>query len=135
MREDCRGFPGQQGIWASFAVRLPHSCDRTMTEQSDIQQRLIRALGNPARYPHPADSVECIETHISWVLLAGEYAYKLKKPLDLGFLDFSTLERRRFFCEEELRINRRLAPHLYQAVVAFCGDPDAPVFDGRGRAI
>jgi aminoglycoside phosphotransferase family enzyme len=56
------------------------------------------------------DRVELIETHISWVLLAGDYAYKLKKPVDLGFLDFSTRARRRLFCREEVRINRRLAP-------------------------
>jgi len=105
-----------------------------MTKQQDTQRRLIEALKDPARYPHPADAVECIETHISWVLLAGDYAYKFKKPLDLGFLDFSTLDRRRFFCEEELRINRRLAPDLYQAVVAFSGSPDAPRFDGGGEA-
>jgi uncharacterized protein len=104
-----------------------------MNEQQEMQRRLLEALRRPGTYPHPVDRVECIETHISWVLLAGEHAYKLKKPLDLGFLDFSTLERRRFFCEEELRINRRLAPHLYQAVVAFSGDPDAPVFDGPGE--
>jgi uncharacterized protein len=104
-----------------------------MNQQQETQQRLLEALRRPGAYPHPADRVECIETHISWVLLAGEYAYKFKKPLDLGFLDFSSLERRRFFCEEELRINRRLAPHLYQAVVAFSGDPDAPVFDGTGE--
>ena len=104
-----------------------------MTDQEDIQHQLIEVLKRPDAYPHPADRVECIETHISWVLLAGDYAYKFKKPLDLGFLDFSTLERRRFFCEEELRINRRLAPDLYQAVVAFSGTPDAPRFDGAGE--
>jgi hypothetical protein len=59
-----------------------------------------------------------VETHISWVLLAGDYAYKLKKPVDFGFLDFSTLAARRHFCEEELRLNRRLAPRLYLELVA-----------------
>jgi uncharacterized protein len=58
-----------------------------------------------------------IETHISWVLLAGDYAYKIKKPVDFGFLDFSTLDRRRFFCDEELRLNRRFAESLYVDVV------------------
>ncbi|WP_422126864.1 AAA family ATPase [Thioalkalivibrio sulfidiphilus] len=105
-----------------------------MDVQTQIQHRLIEALRRPEHYPHPVDAVECIETHISWVLLAGAYAYKFKKPLDLGFLDFSTLERRRFFCEEELRINRRLAPDLYQAVVGFSGDPDHPAFNGQEQA-
>ncbi len=61
--------------------------------------------------------VELIETHISWVLLAGECAYKIKKPVDYGFLDFSTLEKRQFFSEEELRLNRRFSKDLYQSVV------------------
>jgi hypothetical protein len=76
-----------------------------------------------------------VETHISWVLLAGDFAYKLKKPLNLGFLDFSTLERRRFFCEEELRLNRRLAPDLYLEVVPVTGNAEAARFGGAGPAV
>jgi aminoglycoside phosphotransferase family enzyme/predicted kinase len=87
---------------------------------------LIAALREPARYPHPVARVELVETHISWVLLAGDYAYKLKKPLDLGFLDFSTLEARRRCCAEELRLNRRTAPALYLEVVPIGGTPDDP---------
>jgi hypothetical protein len=70
--------------------------------------------------------VRVAETHISWVFLTGEHAYKIKKPLKLPFLDFSTLERRRHFCEEELRLNRRLAPQLYLAVVPIGGDVKSP---------
>lgn len=88
--------------------------------------RLVRALLDPARYPHPAGPLELIETHISYVLLTGPYAYKLKKPLRLPFLDFSTLELRRRFCEEELALNRRLAPDLYLDVVPIGGTADAP---------
>jgi len=73
------------------------------------------------------DDVRLIETHISWVVLAGDYAYKIKKPVDLGFLDFSTLSRRRHFCEEELRLNRRFAPSLYLDVVAIGGTPEQPL--------
>lgn len=73
-----------------------------------------------------APDVTCLETHISWVLLAGSRAYKFKKPLSLGFLDFSTLAQRKAACVEELRINRRTAPELYQAVVALLGPADAP---------
>lgn len=80
-------------------------------------------LMSPAAFPHPAAHIECIETHISWVVLAGDYAYKLKKPVDLGFLDFTTLARRRAACEEELRINRRTAPMLYEAVVGIGENP------------
>jgi uncharacterized protein len=96
---------------------------------------LIEALRRPRAYPHEVDGVEHIETHISHVLLAGEYAYKFKKPLDLGFLDFSTLERRRFCCAEELRLNRRLAPDLYLDVVTVNGTLDAPRIDGTGPVL
>jgi aminoglycoside phosphotransferase family enzyme/predicted kinase len=65
-------------------------------------------------------------------VLAGDYAYKIKKPLDLGFLDFSTLAKRRAACEEELRLNRRLAPDLYLGVASVTGTPDAPRIDGTG---
>jgi len=94
---------------------------------------LIRALTDPAVYPHPVEQVAVVETHISYVLLTGDYAYKIKKPLDLGFLDFSTREKRRHACEEELRINRRTAPDLYEAVVPLTGSPEAPVVGGEGE--
>lgn len=71
-------------------------------------------------------SVRWIETHISWVLLAGSLAYKLKKPVRLPFLDFTTLAARRHFCEEEVRLNRRLAPSLYLDVVDICDGPQGP---------
>ena len=70
-----------------------------------------------ASFPHPVTGLQCRETAISWVVLTGPYAYKIKKPLRLDFIDASTLERRRFLCEEELRLNRRFAPDLYEAVV------------------
>jgi aminoglycoside phosphotransferase family enzyme/predicted kinase len=76
-----------------------------------------------------------IETHISWVILVGDFAYKLKKPLDLGFLDFSTLDKRRACCDAEIRLNRRLAPDIYLGVVAVAGSPDAPRFEGEGPVL
>jgi uncharacterized protein len=78
---------------------------------------LIQALSQPSTYPHPVKSVEVCHTHVSVVFLAGNYAYKIKKPLDLGFLDFSSLEKRHHFCTEEVRLNRRLAPNVYLGVV------------------
>ncbi len=78
---------------------------------------LIQGLEDPAAFPHAADDLQVLQTHISVVVLAGPFAYKVKKPLDLGFLDFTTLERRRHFCEEEVRLNRRLAPEVYLGVV------------------
>ena len=97
--------------------------------------RLVEQLLDPHRYPHPANRVELVETHISWVLLAGEFAYKLKKPLALGFLDFSTLEKRRASCEAELRLNRRTAPGLYLDVVPVTGSAEAPRIGGDGEPI
>ncbi len=99
------------------------------------QARLIAALAQPGRYPHPLERVELLETHISWVLLAGEFAYKIKKAVDLGFLDFGSLAARRRYCEEELRLNRRTAPQLYLEVVPLTGSHDDPALGGTGPAI
>jgi len=96
---------------------------------------LIQALRRPASYDHLVRNIELVETHISWVLLTGPYAYKIKKPLNLGFLDFSTLEKRLFFCEEELRLNKRLAPSLYLEVIPITGSPTTPVLGGTGKPI
>ncbi len=101
----------------------------------DVFTRLIQGLMRPDAYPHQADSIEHIETHISHLLLAGDYAYKLKKPLDLGFLDFSTLERRHHSCEEEVRLNRRLAADIYLGVVTVTGRPEAPRIGGEGPVL
>lgn len=100
-----------------------------------MHARLIDALRNPGVYPHPAGEVELIETHISWVLLAGEFVYKLKKPLDLGFLDFSTLGQRRFYCQEEIRLNRRTAPDIYLDVVGIGGTPECPSLDDNENPV
>ncbi len=82
------------------------------------QSTLLAGLQQPAAYPHGVDGpVELIETHISWVLLAGEFAYKIKKPIRNHFLDYSTLELRKLCCERELRLNRRFAAELYLGVV------------------
>ena len=99
---------------------------------------LVQALLDPSLYPeadgHRPD-VELIETHISWVFLVGERVYKVKKPVSLGFLDFTTLARRRHFCHEEVRLNRRLAPDVYLDVIDIKGTRRAPRFGGAGRAI
>ncbi len=99
------------------------------------QGALISALLDPGRYDPPVERVEKLETHISYILLAGTYAYKIKKAVDLGFLNFRTLSARRFYCEEELRLNRRLAPALYLDVVPITGAPVHPVLGGSGPII
>ncbi|MEB3318063.1 MAG: AAA family ATPase [Cyanobacteriota bacterium] len=82
---------------------------------------MIASLLRPEAYPHPTGPIALLETHISWILLSGAYAYKVKKPVSLGFVDFSTLERRRHFCQEELRLNQRLAAELYLDLVDIHG--------------
>ncbi len=85
----------------------------------DPFRSLMQALQRPEFYPHPVtDAIECLQTHCSVVFLTGDYAYKLKKPVNLGFLDYSTPEKRRHFLEEELRLNRPVAPDIYQEVLA-----------------
>ena len=99
---------------------------------ADTQYQLVQALLAPGCYDHAVVRIRHLETHISHLLLTGAYAYKIKKPLNLGFLDFSTLEQRHFYCTEELRLNRRLAPKDYLDVVAICGSPAAPRINGDG---
>jgi hypothetical protein len=95
---------------------------------------LVRQLLEPAAYPHEARDIQLVETHISWVILTGDFAYKVKKPVDLGFLDFSTLELRRRYCEEELRVNRRTAAGLYLDVVPI-GERDGELRVGLEPAV
>jgi aminoglycoside phosphotransferase family enzyme len=80
----------------------------------------IQALFLPETYPHPIENIKMIQTHISWVFMTGNYAYKLKKPLNLDFLDFSTLSKRKFYCEQELTLNRRLSADIYLDVLPIC---------------
>jgi len=77
----------------------------------------IEELLRPDAFAHPAEPLSLLETHLSWVVLAGEFAYKIKKALAVDFVDASTLGKRARLCAEELRLNRRLAPELYVSVV------------------
>lgn len=94
--------------------------------------QLVEALKNLKCYPHPVSRVTLVETHISWVLLTGKFVYKIKKPVQFKFIDFSTLEKRRWFCEEEVRLNQRLAPQLYLGVIPITGSPSDPRMNGEG---
>lgn len=99
------------------------------------QRQLVSALQQQFRQLNPDSSIDLIETHISWVLLAADSAYKIKKAVNLGFLDFSTLTQREHFCREELRLNQRLAPDYYLDVSAITGTPDHPTLGGSGPII
>lgn len=99
------------------------------------QLPLVSALQNPAVYEHAVTELQLLETHISWVILTGKYVYKIKKALDFGFLDYSTLEKRRYYCHEELRLNRRFAPQLYIDVVTISGTAERPSLQAGAKSI
>src|SRR5947209_1068281 len=96
---------------------------------------LIEALSNAVAYPEPAAEVEVRHTHISVVFLVGPYAYKIKKPVDLGFLDFTTLDKRHHFCLEEVRLNRRLAASVYLSVEPVVQTASSVKVGGPGEVI
>ena len=89
---------------------------------------LVDSLMSPDAFLHPVSSVELIETHISWVILTDDYVYKIKKPILLDFLDFRDLGRRKYYCEEEIRLNQPWAPDIYVDVVPICLDDGQPRF-------
>ncbi len=91
-----------------------------------MTSELISALCNADIYPHATRDIALIETHISWVILTGDYAYKIKKPVNFGFLDFTTLAQRKQYCEAELSLNARSAPEIYLGLVAIYGSIEAP---------
>ena len=110
----------------------------TVVRMSDTLPPLITALLDPARYPHPVERVELVQTHGAWVLLAGEFAYKIKKPVRFAFMDFGTLGARRHACETEIRVNRRFQSHdkpatqLYLSVLPIVGTPEDPHWGDAG---
>lgn len=94
-----------------------------------MYSELIQSLMQPEAYPHPCDKMELIETHISWVILTGDIAYKIKKPVNFGFLDFTSLGARKQYCEAELNLNSRSAEELYLDVVPITGSASRPLVD------
>lgn len=106
-----------------------------MNRMDPMLPPLIAALMQPQRHAAGVQQVELVQTHISWVLLAGDVAYKIKKPVKLPFLDFSTLALRHQACLDELRLNRRFAPDIYLDVVSLYNTPDNPQWEGRGPPI
>jgi aminoglycoside phosphotransferase family enzyme len=95
----------------------------------------IRALLESQAYPHKPQKIELVQTQMSFIFLAGEYVYKVKKPVNLGYLDYTTLEKRHFFCQQELELNRRLCPDAYLAVVSIVEGKDRLHVEGQGKAI
>lgn len=101
-----------------------------------IHPQIIESMLNSNFYPHKPDTVELVQTHISYVFIAGDIVYKIKKPVNFGFLDFTSLEKRRYYCEEELRLNKRLAPSIYLDVISISQDNNGNIILGdRGKII
>lgn len=96
---------------------------------------LRKALLNPAVYPDQPREVKLIETHISLLFLTGNYVYKVKKPVDFGFLDFTSIEKRRHFCEQEVKLNRRLSPKIYLGVAEITREGKRISLDGKGEVV
>jgi len=99
------------------------------------QKVIIEALKKPAAYDEEVSRIRILQTHISYIFLTGHYAYKVKKPVNLGFLDFTTLEKRRFYCEEELRLNRRLCGEMYIDVLPITLSGDSVRINGSGEIV
>jgi len=96
---------------------------------------LIKALLKPEAYPHGVQKVELAQTQMSFVFITGEYVYKVKKPVDLGYLDYTTLEKRHFFCHQELELNKRLSPDAYLEVVPIVRNEGQIRIGGKGETI
>jgi len=101
----------------------------------DIPEGVDAALRDPSIYPHPVEKIEVEETHISKVFLTGLFVYKVKKPVDFGFVDFSTLAKRRHWCEQEVQLNQRLSRGVYLEVVEITRGPEGFALGGRGEPV
>jgi aminoglycoside phosphotransferase family enzyme len=95
----------------------------------------VEALLKSQAYPHKPQKIELVQTQMSFIFLAGPYVYKIKKPVNLGYLDYTTLEKRHFFCRQELELNRRLCPDVYLAVVPIVEEKSGLRIEGQGKAI
>jgi len=96
---------------------------------------LVQGLLEPKAYPEATARIELVQTQMSFILLADNYVYKVKKPVNLGFLDYTTLEKRRFFCQREVELNQRLCPEVYLGVVPITKDERKILIQGKGKAI
>jgi aminoglycoside phosphotransferase family enzyme/predicted kinase len=101
----------------------------------DMIRSILKSLLKADAYPETVTAVDLIQTHASYIFLTDEYAYKIKKAVDFGFLNFSTIDRRRFYCNEEVRLNRRLCPDIYTGVVELREVPHGAAFHGSGTVL
>jgi len=105
--------------------------------QSDTkhQAAVLTVLKDPEFYPHPVTAIQVEETHISTVFLTGDFVYKIKKPVDFGFLDYTTLDKRHRYCKQEVLLNRRLSENVYLDVVSITGEPTGYTLNGSGEPV
>jgi len=96
---------------------------------------MVQALLDPKAYPDTPQRVELVQTQMSFIFLTDDYVYKVKKPVNLGYLDYTTLEKRQFYCQREVELNRRLCPDVYLGVVSITQDKDNIFIEGQGEAI
>ena len=96
---------------------------------------LVQALLTPEAYPHRPGEIELVQTQMSFIFLAGDYVYKVKKAVDLGYLDYTTLEKRNYFCHQEVMLNRRLCPEVYLGVAQIAEEEGRIVAEGKGEAM
>ena len=97
--------------------------------------KMVQALLDPNIYPDASPGVELMQTQMSFVFLTGDYVYKVKKPVDLGYLDYTTLDKRHFYCQREVELNRRLCPDAYLGVVSITEEKDGFSIDGKGKVV
>ena len=100
-----------------------------------MEQRILQSLLSPSAYPDTVTTVHLVQTHVSFIFVTDNFVYKIKKPVDFGFLNFTTLDRRRFYCNEEVRLNGRLCPDMYRGVVEVRDSPAGVRIDGEGTVI
>ena len=116
--------------------RFSRDCSRGSRLLYEMARKTInQVLLNPQAYPHKPQKIELVQTQMSFIFLAGDFAYKVKKEVNLGYLDYTTLEKRHFFCHQELELNRRLCPDAYLAVVPIVEEKGGLCVEGRGKAI
>ncbi len=130
--DSCRLLPPP--LYCHKSVFLLLATRENLLDKKNMEL-LIEALSRPEAYPHATGTIEVVETHISWIFLTDSLAYKVKKPLDLGFLDFSTLEKRRHCCNEELRLNQRLCGEIYLSVVPIVRSANTFLVDAKGEIV
>lgn len=100
-----------------------------------MTKRIEEDLIKPSAYPEPTKKVELLQTHISFIFIAEEFVYKIKKPVNFGFLDFSTLEKRKYYCEQEVELNKRLSPDVYLGVVRITDEDGSLLIEGKGDVV